>query len=129
MIDLLGDVHGHAEKLEELLMKMGYIAKGGIYSHPDRKVLFVENYIDRVPKIRETLQIIKAVVENENAIAFMGNHENNALCFHFQEPEGGHLRKYQFNIIIQHYETLKQFQNRQREYEDYIEWFKTLPLY
>ena len=129
MIDHIGDIHGHADKLEELLLKLGYKKSNGSYSHPNRKVLFVGDYIDRGPKIRETLYIVKSMVESENAIALMGNHEYNALCFHFQETEGGHLRKHLIKNIIQHYETLKQFQNRQREYEEYLDWFKTLPLY
>jgi hypothetical protein len=129
MIDLIGDIHGHADKLEELLLKLGYTKTDGVYSHPDRKVLFVGDYIDRGPKIRETLQIVKGMVDRDHAIALMGNHEYNALCFHFQQPEGGHLRKHLIKNIIQHYETLRQFQNRQSEYEDYLAWFKTLPLY
>jgi hypothetical protein len=129
MIDLIGDIHGHADKLEELLLKLGYAKINSAYTHPERKVVFVGDYIDRGPKIRETLQIVKAMVESDNAIALMGNHEYNALCFHFQETEGGHLRKHEIKNIIQHYDTLKQFQNKQREYEDYLEWFKTLPLY
>jgi len=129
MIDLIGDVHGHADKLEDLLLKLGYSKNKGTYSHPERKVLFVGDYIDRGPKIRETLEIVKSMVDSENAIALMGNHEYNALCFHFQETEGGHLRKHLIKNIIQHYETLKQFQNRQREYEEYLDWFKSLPLY
>jgi len=129
MTDLIGDIHGHADKLQALLLKLGYKKKGRAYTHPERKVLFVGDYIDRGPKIRETLAIVKAMVDSENAVALMGNHEYNALCFHFQETEGGHLRKHLIKNIIQHYETLKQFQNRQKEYEDYVEWFKTLPLY
>lgn len=129
MIDLIGDIHGHADKLEELLLKMGYAKSKNGYSHPERTVLFVGDYIDRGPKIRETLQIVKAMVDNENAIALIGNHEYNALCFHFQDSEGGHLRKHLIKNIKQHYETLFQFQNRQTEYEEYLEWFKTLPLY
>lgn len=129
MIDLIGDIHGHADKLEELLLKLGYKKSNGAYSHPSRKVLFVGDYIDRGPKIRETLYIVKSMVESENAIALMGNHEYNALCFHFQAIEGGHLRKHLIKNIIQHWETLKQFHNRQREYEEYLDWFKTLPLY
>ncbi|MCK0179667.1 metallophosphoesterase [Flavobacteriaceae bacterium S0862] len=129
MIDLIGDIHGHADKLEELLLKLDYKKRKGVYSHPNRKVLFVGDYIDRGPKIRETLAIVKSMVKNDNAIALMGNHEYNALCFHFQETEGGHLRKHLIKNIIQHYETLKQFQNKQEEYEAYLEWFKTLPLY
>ena len=102
MIDLIGDIHGHADKLEELLLKLGYVKSSGAYSHPYRKVLFVGDYIDRGPKIRETLEIVKAMVDTENAIALMGNHEYNALCFHFQETEGGHLRKHLIKNIIQH---------------------------
>ena len=129
MTDLIGDIHGHADKLEELLQKLGYSKNNNFYYHPDRKVLFVGDYIDRGPKIRKTLEIVKAMVDSGNAIALMGNHEYNALCFHFQETEGGHLRKHLIKNVIQHYETLKQFQNRQDEYEEYLEWFKTLPLY
>lgn len=131
MIDFIGDVHGHADKLEELLLQLGYSKPNGFYVHSntERKVLFVGDYIDRGPKIRKTLKIVKSMVDNGSAIALMGNHEYNALCFHFQETDGGHLRKHLIKNIIQHYETLKQFQNRQKEYEEYLEWFKTLPLF
>lgn len=129
MIDLIGDVHGHADKLEALLQKLGYTKQHHYYAHPKRKVVFVGDYIDRGPKIPETLEIVKNMADNGSAIALMGNHEYNALCFHFQQKEGGHLRKHLIKNIIQHYETLKQFQNRQKEYEAYIDWFKTLPLF
>ena len=129
MIDFIGDIHGYANELEALLQKLGYAKKSGAYAHPDRKVVFVGDYIDRGPQIKETLEIVKAMVDTENAIALMGNHEYNALCFHYQETEGGHLRKHEIKNIIQHYETLKQFQNKQKEYESYLEWFKSLPLF
>jgi len=129
MIDLIGDIHGHADVLDKLLQKLGYVKSNGAYSHSERKVLFVGDYIDRGPNIKETLEIVKAMVDSDNAIALMGNHEYNALCFHFQETEGGHLRKHLIKNIIQHYETLKQFKNQQKEYEYYLDWFKTLPLY
>jgi hypothetical protein len=128
MFDFIGDIHGYADKLEELLLKLGYKKDNGVFSHPERKVFFIGDYIDRGPQIRQTLQIVRSMVESRNAIALMGNHEYNALCFHFQESEGGHLRKHLIKNIIQHYETLRQFQNRQKEYEDYLDWFKTLPL-
>jgi len=129
MTDFIGDIHGHADKLEELLHKLGYTIVNGSYKHPERKALFVGDYIDRGPQIRETLQIVKAMVDSESAVALMGNHEYNALCFHFQDSKGGHLRKHSIKNILQHYETLKQFQNKQKEYEKYLEWFMTLPLY
>jgi hypothetical protein len=33
------------------------------------------------------------------------------------------------HTLLPRKEIIKQFQNRQSEYEDYLEWFKTLPLY
>ena len=129
MYDFIGDVHGYADKLVALLTKLGYSLKNGVYQHPERKAFFVGDYIDRGPQIRETLQIVRAMRDSGNAIALMGNHEYNALCFHYPEMQGGHLRKHKIINIIQHYETLKQFQNRQNEYEDYLNWFKTLPLF
>lgn len=128
-IDFIGDIHGHADELEQLLIKMGYDCSAGFYNHPTRQAFFVGDYIDRGPKIKETLEIVRGMVDTQNARALMGNHEYNALCFHFQESEGGHLRKHLIKNIIQHYETLRQFQNRQEEYEGWLEWFKTLPLF
>lgn len=127
--DIIGDIHGHADKLEALLQKLGYTLKNGAYWHPERKVLFLGDYIDRGPHIRTVLETVRNMVESGAALALMGNHEYNALCFHFQESEGGHLRKHLIKNIVQHYETLRQFQNEQEVYEDYLEWFKTLPLF
>jgi hypothetical protein len=108
---------------------LGYEKINGSYKHYDRKVLFLGDYIDRGPKILESLQIVRNMVDSGNAIALMGNHEYNALCFHLQKKDGGHLRKHSISNIIQHYETLKQFHNKQAEFEGYLEWFKSLPLF
>jgi hypothetical protein len=129
--DIIGDVHGHAEELEQLLQKMGYKLKNGIYDHPDeRKVVFVGDYIDRGPKIRETLHIVKNMCDSENAYALMGNHEYNAVCFHTKDKEnGGYFRAHGFKEIQQHYETLKQFKNFPEEWKLFLNWFKKLPLF
>src|SRR5436190_7522862 len=128
-IDFIGDIHGHADKLEKLLKKMGYSFRSGSYMHPERKVLFIGDYIDRGPKIKETVNLIRAMTENKQAVALMGNHEYNALCFHYTESQGGHLRRHSIKNILQHMKTLEAFKNRQEEYNDMLNWFKTLPLY
>lgn len=92
-------------------------------------MIFVGDYIDRGPQIREALAIVKAMVDQDQAVALLGNHEYNAILFHLEDQQGGHLRPHSIKNIIQHYETLQQFQNRQQEYEDYIAWFMTLPLF
>lgn len=129
MYDIIGDIHGHADELEALLLKMGYSKFNGIYTHPERKTFFLGDFIDRGPKIRETLNIVRPMIDSGNALGIMGNHEYNAICFHVQESDGGHLRKHSIKNILQHYETLWQFKNRQEEYDEYLEWFQTLPLF
>jgi hypothetical protein len=127
--DLIGDVHGHASRLELLLQKLGYRKSDGVYTHPERLAVFLGDYIDRGPEIAETLHIVRSMVEAGSAVALMGNHEYNALCFHYENPEGGHLRKHSIKNFMQHHQTLAQFHNRQKEYEMYLEWFMSLPLY
>lgn len=129
MYDLIGDIHGHADRLETLLQRMGYRKGPDGYAHPERKALFLGDYVDRGPQITETLRIVREMTLSGQALALMGNHEYNALCFHYPDPRGGHLRPHLIRNIAQHYETLRQFQGRQRDYEHYLEWFLTLPLF
>ena len=63
--DIIGDIHGHADKLEELLKMLGYKYSGGHYGHLDnpRQAVFVGDFIDRGPAIRRTLEIVKGMVD------------------------------------------------------------------
>jgi hypothetical protein len=70
------------------------------------------------------------MVESGNAIALMGNHEYNAICYNtLDKQNGGYLRKHNIKNTNQHVKTLNDFLNRQSEYYEYINWFKTLPLF
>jgi hypothetical protein len=129
MYDFIGDIHGHATQLKELLQKLGYQKNGDSYSHPDRKVFFVGDYIDRGPQCRETLHIVRSMVESGNARALMGNHEFNALCYHYPDGVGGYLRAHNPQNHTQHEKTLLAFRDHASEWEDYLQWFLTLPLY
>lgn len=129
MYDLIGDIHGHAAELRQLLLKLGYQPHGKGYRHPSRQAFFVGDYIDRGPEIPATLEIVRSMVDAGDALALMGNHEFNALAFHTPLAGGGHLRPHLIKNFRQHAETLLQFQNRQSEYDDYIRWFYELPLY
>ena len=73
MFDFIGVIHGYAESLELLLQKLGYIKTEKGYRHSHRKVFFLGDFIDRGPKIRETLHIVKTMIDNGNALLIMGN--------------------------------------------------------
>ena len=84
--DIIGDVHGHAVELEALLLRLGYRLDGGTYRHPDRVAVFVADFLDRGPQVRETLCLVRAMLEAKSALAVLGNHEWNAFGFHTQNP-------------------------------------------
>ncbi|WP_197469520.1 metallophosphoesterase, partial [Oleiphilus sp. HI0125] len=75
--DLIGDVHGCAQTLEKLLLKMGYQHENGCFRHDSRKVIFVGDIVDRGPRIREALHIVKNMVDAGQAEIVLGNHEYN----------------------------------------------------
>lgn len=129
MYDIIGDIHGYCNKLKTLLTKLGYEDIGGAWRHETRKVIFVGDYIDRGPEIRETLQLVKAMTDAGEAIAVMGNHEYNALAYARQLPAGGYLRPHNKMHKLQHEATLAQFEGFPGEWPVYLEWFYTLPLF
>jgi calcineurin-like phosphoesterase family protein len=90
--DIVGDIHGYADKLQRLLRRLGYEERDGIYRHASRQLVFVGDFIDRGPEIRRTLQIARAMVDAGTARAVMGNHEFNALLYHTIGPDGKWLR-------------------------------------
>lgn len=129
MYDLIGDVHGHALTLIALLEKLGYTEKNNIYSHPDRKIIFVGDLIDRGSQIRKTLQVVKSMVETGNALSVMGNHEFNAICYHTRGKTKNFLRPHSKKNVEQHSKTLNEFHENYDELLYYINWFKTLPVF
>lgn len=129
MYDIIGDIHGHAGALKALLTKMDYTPVKGTWQHPERRVIFVGDYIDRGPSIRETLQIVRSMTEGGQAYALMGNHEYNALAYHYQLPDGSYLRSHNQAHLNQHAQTLAQFYFHRDEWISYLEWFTTLPLF
>ena len=42
--DIIGDIHGHGEKLVELLLHLGYKNSATGYCHPSRKVIFLGRF-------------------------------------------------------------------------------------
>src|SRR3569623_1974462 len=127
--DIVGDIHGQYEKLVTLLDVLGYEAKGRHYAHPaGRKALFVGDFIDRGLRVRDTLHLVRAMIEAGEAVALMGNHEFNAVCYHTPDGAGGHLRSHGERHEHQHRTTLSEFAGREAEWQDWLAWIKGLPM-
>jgi len=129
MFDLIGDIHGHADELEQLLELLGYEKNQGTYRHPDRKVIFLGDFIDRGPQIRRVLELVRPMVEAGHALAVMGNHELNALAYHTEDRDSPseHLRRRIPKNERQHQATLEQLPPQ--ELRSHLEWFRTLPMW
>ena len=70
-IDFIGDIHGHADELVELLeVQLGYSLNDGYYQHPERKAFFVGDFIDRGPQIKEVLEIVRPMIDNGGCIYY-----------------------------------------------------------
>ena len=85
--DFIGDLHGHAGKLDDLLEQLGYEWIDGIPRHRDRTAIFLGDYVDRGPEIRRTLETVRGMVDRGDAVALMGNHEYNAIAWFTPRPD------------------------------------------
>jgi protein phosphatase len=88
--DIIGDIHGCCDELEELLARLGYepatsveadpLWGSVIYRHPnDRKAVFVGDLVDRGPRILDTLRIVRNMIQHESALCVPGNHDIKLL--------------------------------------------------
>ncbi|MGV3661613.1 MAG: metallophosphoesterase [Prosthecobacter sp.] len=127
--DVIGDIHGQHGKLSALLAHLGYQRREDTHRHPaGRKVLFLGDYIDRGPAVREVLHTVRGMVEAGDALAIMGNHEYNAVCADTPDGSGSFLRV-EKRDSAGHLETHRQFAGRASEWAEWTEWMKRLPMF
>lgn len=129
MYDIVGDIHGHYDLLLKLLKELGYQKDGEIYKHPQRKIIFTGDIINRGPKIRATVSLIRKMVESGNAFCILGNHELNAILHSTFDKNGKLLRKRLARYQLPLMKTLEEYELHQNEYKEVIKWFRTLPIY
>ena len=88
IIDVIGDIHGYADKLTGLLRQLGYQHNGQYFAPPpNHRALFIGDLIDRGSQQVETLEIVFAMLDADVADAVMGNHEYNALAYATLDPD------------------------------------------
>lgn len=130
--DVVGDVHGEHEKLVGLLDRMGYGRSGATWSQPHgRQLVFVGDVIDRGLPQRDTVDLVRRLIDDGVALITMGNHEWNAISYatlHPTEP-GRYLRSRDGHHVAQHEQFLTDYPLDSPEHEAVIEWFRTIPLW
>jgi hypothetical protein len=125
--DIIGDIHGYYDELISLLENLGYSLQNGIWKNGDRIPVFVGDYIDRGPKILETLKLVRELTESGNGIALMGNHEYNFICMHNYDSNGIPFRKRSEANLKSIKETLQALSN-ENDLESYLKWMEQLPI-
>lgn len=130
--DLIGDIHGCATALCDLLSLLGYRRQGGVWRHPRRQALFTGDLVDRGPAVRATLNLVRDMVGAGSARVVLGNHEFNLLGWHTIAPAGSgreHLRARSERNWRGLAETLQEFEHDPHELQDMLSWLATLPLW
>ena len=107
-IDIVGNIHGHADQLLRLLVKLGYERRStsGSFAHPNgRVVAFVGDLINRGPASSAVIDIVRGMSDSGSALVVLGNHE--------------------FNLLASTFSSNKKVQ---KKYRDHLDWFRTLPF-
>jgi hypothetical protein len=125
--DIIGDIHGHYDELVSLLKNLGYSLQKGIWKNGDRIPVFVGDYIDRGPKIMETLKLVRDLTESGNGIALMGNHEYNFICMHNYDSDGKPFRKRSESNLKSINQTLIALES-ENDFDSYLKWMEQLPV-
>ncbi len=128
--DIIGDVHGCAQALRLLLQELGYQEQQGVWRHSQRKAVFVGDIIDRGGQIRESMQLVRRMVDAGSAWLVLGNHEYNAVAFAapLEFAPDSPQRQFQQRLERHLRETLQEYQFHPEEWRDTIAWLRRQPL-
>ena len=97
-------------------------------------VAFLGDFIDAgtavdAPDDASVLRKVRSMVENEGALAVMGNHELNAILFHRRDKKGAPLRAHNSKNVSQHASFLDNIGLATPTAIEWTEWFLNLPLW
>lgn len=128
--DIIGDIHGQADKLEALFARLGYWEKHGSWVPPQgHQAVFVGDLIDRGPQQVKVVDTVRRMVDAGHAHCVLGNHEFNAIAFATPLERGSSefLRPRDEKNLRQHKEFLAQVGDDSALHQELVDWFRTLP--
>ena len=127
--DIIGDVHGHHDKLIALLQKLGYQKQNSVWAQAGHKAVFVGDLIDKGPKAAAVLKTVKAMVEAGSAMMVVGNHELNWI----QEAADHTADLMAFmDATERHYsrcQLTKAFKYEPEQLIEIFQWLRNQPIY
>jgi calcineurin-like phosphoesterase family protein len=129
--DVIGDVHGHAERLETLLATLGFVLRDSVWTHSERKAAFVGDFIDRGPENLRACRIVMDMMTAGAAVAVMGNHDFNAVCLATHDPDvpGSFLRPHSAKNLHQTAATRHEMERDPQGAAQVLAWLRALPLW
>ena len=79
--DIVGDVHGCCDELEQLLGELGYVpGPDGAPRHPEGRIaILLGDLVDRGPRILDTVALVRRMVAAGSARCVPGNHDQKLL--------------------------------------------------
>lgn len=132
IIDVIGDIHGYADKLVGLLKQLGYVHNGQHFVPPSgHRALFIGDLIDRGSQQVATLETVFAMLDADVADAVMGNHEYNALAFATLDPSDHtqYLRSHNEIHIRQHEAFLAEVPFGSESHQYWLQRLYEIPLW
>lgn len=118
-ITVIGDIHGEADLLRDLLTRID----------SSDALIFVGDLIDRGHDNRGVIETVRPLVESGRAICLMGNHELNAVLFHTLDADGVPLRERTEKRVTRHEAFLRDYPVGDLATHNVIEWFASLPVF
>lgn len=122
----VGDIHGRADLLSKLLLRIDEDLK----ARPDVESvqIFLGDYIDRGPNSRQVIDLLIERRQNHNMVFLKGNHEDYALQF-LNNPAllFGWKNMGGFNTLLSYDVTLGRGDNHRRQHEVAIALQQAMP--
>ncbi|WP_303292316.1 metallophosphoesterase [Marinobacter sp. SS5-14b] len=127
--DIIGDVHGHHDKLIALLQKLGYQKQNGAWAQIGYRAVFVGDLIDKGPKPAAVLKTVKAMIEAGAAMMVVGNHELNWI--QAAADHTGDIIAF-MDATERHYsrcQLTKTFKYEPKQLIETFQWLRNQPIY
>jgi protein phosphatase len=122
--DIIGDIHGCFDELQELLLKLGYTVNRvdvteknfgfDVIAPENRKVIFVGDLVDRGPDSPSVLRLVMSMVNSGVAFCVPGNHD-----LKLQKYLNGKSVQFKHGLEV----TVKQLESETAQFKSTVEKF------